>query len=66
MNVISVMAAYSNLMRVCVVPRAGKYCQYPPARGTTHAQQVGICSHNTDNVHIDKQSGTILVILARP
>ena len=30
----------------------------------THAQQVGICRHNTDNVHIDKHSGTIPVILA--
>ena len=25
----------------------------------------GIRRHNTDNVHIDKHSGTILVILAR-
>jgi len=31
----------------------------------THTQQVGICRHNTDNVHIDKHSGIIPVILAR-
>jgi len=31
----------------------------------THAQQVGICRHNTDNAHIDKHTGTIPVILAR-
>ena len=30
----------------------------------THAQQVGICRHNTDNARIDKNSGTTPVILA--
>ena len=42
------------VVRVCVVPR-----------GTTHAQQVGICRYITDNVHIDKHSGTIFGILSR-
>ena len=34
--------------------------------GELHTRtQVGICRHNTDNAHIDKQSGTVPVILAR-
>ena len=35
------------------------------ARARTHAQQVGICRHNTDHVLMDKHSGTISVILAK-
>jgi len=31
---------------------------------TKHTQQVGICHHSTGNAHINKPSGTILVILA--
>jgi len=31
----------------------------------THAQQFGICHHDTDSAHIDKHNGTIFVILAR-
>ena len=57
MSVVSVMAAYSDLFCVCVcVVRTENH---------THAQQVEICIHNTDNAHIGKQSGTIPVILAR-
>jgi len=26
--------------------------------------QIGICRHSTDDAHIDKHSGTVLVILA--
>jgi len=36
MSVVSVMAAYSDLLCVCVVHCAGRYCQYLPARWTTY------------------------------
>ena len=45
---------------------AGTIIREPPVVCVyTHAQQVGICHHNTDNAHIDKHIGTIPVILAR-
>ena len=51
---------YGDIFRpvVCACARAG-------ARTHTHTQQVRICRHNTDNVHIDKHTGTTPVILAR-
>jgi hypothetical protein len=42
-DIISVMAAHCDLWGVCAV-----YCQYTVY--STHASQVTICSHNTDNV----------------
>ena len=49
---------------VCV---CGSPCKKLPSCTVnyTHAQQVGICRHKTDNAHIDKHSETVPVILAR-
>ena len=44
---------------VCVCVRGS-----PCTANHAHTQQVGICRHNTGNAHINKHSGTILVILA--
>jgi hypothetical protein len=45
-DVVSVMAAYYNLWGVCAV-----HCvSYAHTVHGTHASQVIICSHNTDNV----------------
>ena len=66
-SVVSVMAAYSDLlcMCLCVVHRVGRYDNTFVHGEPPHAQQVGICHHNTDNAHIKKHGGTIPVILAR-
>ena len=57
MDVVGVMAAYSDPLCVCVVHCIG--------RNYTHAQRVTICCHNTDHVHVNGHDRTIFVILAK-
>jgi len=49
----------------CGKSRPNLYCTFLHGELHTHAQQVGIYRHNTDNAHIHKHSGTKPVILAR-
>jgi len=59
------LAKITGMVPLCLSICAGRYSVPFCTVNHTHAQQVGICRHNTDNAHIDKNSGTILVILAR-
>ena len=62
MDVVGVMAAYSDQLSVCLV-----HCFWVPSKTVnyTHAQRVRICCHNTDYVHVNGHDRTILVILAK-
>ena len=68
---VGVMAAYSDLVCVCVVHCAKRHSLHsepntPPCTvNHTHAHQVRICRHNTDNVCTDTHCWTRLVILAK-
>jgi len=53
MDKVGVMAAYSNLLCVCLV-----HCG-------SHAQRVTICCHNTDLVHVNGHDRIILVIFCQ-
>jgi len=55
MDKVGVMATYSDPLCVCVV-----HCV-----NYTHAQQVTICCHNTDLVHINGHDRIILVIFSQ-
>jgi len=63
---VTLNAAYSDLVCVCVC-MCMVHCakEYSIAQWTTHAHQVIICCHDTDNVCTDMHSWTRLVILAK-
>ena len=61
MDVVGVMAEYSDLVRACVCVCGGGFSSYTV--NYTHAQQVRICCHNTD--YVNGHDRTILVILAK-
>ena len=57
------MVVYFDLLCLCIVHRAEGifFCTVH----YTHAQQVNICRHNTDNINNDTHIGTRYVILAK-
>ena len=55
MDKVGVMAAYCDLLCVCVVHTVNY----------THAQRVRICCHNTDLVHVNGHDRIILVIFSQ-
>jgi ribonuclease HIII len=57
MDEVGVMAAYFDLLCVCVVPSY--------TVNYTHAQQVTICCHNTDHVHVNGHDRIMLVIFSQ-
>jgi len=57
MDVVGVMAAYSDPLCVCVV--TGYTVNY------THAPRVRICCHNTDHVHVNGHDRIILAIFSQ-
>ena len=58
MDKVGVMAAHSDPLCVCV--RVPSYAVH-----YTHAQQVTICCHNTDLVHVNGHDRIILVIFSQ-
>jgi len=62
MDKVGVMVAYSDPLCMCVV-----HCIWVPSYTVnyTQAQQVRICCHNTDLVHVNGHDRTIFVILTK-
>jgi len=63
MDGVGVMAAYCDQLCVCV-----QFTVYETTSYTvnyTHAQQVTICCHNTDLVHVNGNDRIILVIFSQ-
>jgi hypothetical protein len=59
MNVVSVMAAYLPMMRVCTAQsREALMC-------SAHKHHGQICCHNTDYVHVNGRERTVTAILAK-
>jgi len=69
MDKVGVMAAYCDLLCACVVHciwRHSIYMYMPPYTvNYTHAQQVTICCHNTELVHVNGHDRMILVIFSQ-
>jgi len=76
MDKVGVMAAYSDPLCVCVcvclsvcvcvcVCACVYFTVYEGTVNYTHAQQVRICCHNTDLVHVNGHDRIILVIFSQ-
>jgi len=65
MDKVGVMAAYSDLLCMCVCVQFTVYEVLSYTVNYTHAQQVRICCHNTDLVHVNGNDRTILVIFSQ-
>jgi len=73
MDKVGVMAAYSDPLCVCVCVCSLLYMKaciwsafiYSELHTRTHAQQVRICCHNTDLVHVNRHDRIILVIFSQ-
>jgi len=59
MDKVGVMAAYCDLLCVCVVHTPSYTVNY------THVQPVRICCHNTNLVHVNGHNRIILVIFSQ-
>jgi hypothetical protein len=64
-DVVGVMAAYFDLLCVCIMHRADGYGESACTVHNTHVQQFKICRHNTDNINDGTQIGTRNIILAK-
>ena len=65
MDVVGVMAAYTDALCVCAVHCIGRFSVPSIRVNCTHAQRVTICCHNTDLVHVNEHDKIVLVILAK-
>jgi len=66
MDVVGVMAAYSDPWCACVCVCSSLFRKaILNSELHTHTKQVKICCHNTDHVHVKGHDRTILVILAK-
>ena len=66
MDKVSVMAAYSDPLYMCVcVCVCVVHCIYSELHTHTHTQWVRICCHNIDLVHVNGHDRIILVIFSQ-